>query len=52
MPILVHLGLDDGEYAEVVGGQLHLGDELIIGEGDDASMKSTELHALPAPRAE
>ena len=51
-PTLVHLGLDDGEYAEVVGGELLLGDELIVGEGDDASTTSTESGALPAPRAE
>jgi transposase len=52
MLILVYLGRDDGEYVEVVSGELHLGDELIIGEGDDASTYSTEQRAFPSPRAE
>jgi len=52
IPVLVDPGLDDGEYSEVVRGELHAGDALIIGEGDDASTKLTERHALPVPRAE
>jgi hypothetical protein len=52
MLILVYLARDDGEYVEVISGELHLGDELIIGEGDDASTYSTEQRAFPSPRAE
>jgi HlyD family secretion protein len=33
--ILVDLGLDDGVYTEVVKGDLHAGDDLIIGESHD-----------------
>src|SRR6266550_1287316 len=30
--VLVNFGLDDGAYTEVVGGDLHPGDDLILGE--------------------
>jgi len=43
------VGLDDGEYTEVVGGEIQLSDELIIGETGDASTKTTEHRAPNNP---
>jgi heavy metal translocating P-type ATPase len=48
-PISLSLGLDDGEYTEVVGGEIQLGDVLIIGETGDASTKTTEHRAPNNP---
>jgi hypothetical protein len=42
MPISLRLGLDDGEYTEVVGSEIQFGDELIVGETGGASTKTTE----------
>ena len=39
--ILVDLGLDDGAYTEVVKGDLHPGDDLIIGESHGTWEKAT-----------
>jgi hypothetical protein len=48
-PIFLRLGLDDGEYAEVVGGEIQLGDELIVGETGDGLTKRTEPRAPKNP---
>lgn len=39
--VSVRLGLDDGAYTEVVWGDLQPGDQAIVGEGMDASEKTT-----------
>jgi HlyD family secretion protein len=44
--ILVDLGLDDGAYSEVVKGDLHPGDDLIIGERHGTWEKATAPMSL------
>jgi multidrug efflux pump subunit AcrA (membrane-fusion protein) len=48
-PISLRLGLNDGDYTEVVGGEIQLGDELIVGQTSDALTKTTEPRAPKTP---
>ncbi|WP_206615508.1 efflux RND transporter periplasmic adaptor subunit [Solirhodobacter olei] len=48
VPVSVRIGLDDGIWAEITGGQLAAGDKVILGEGSGAARRSGSRTSSPA----
>jgi HlyD family secretion protein len=46
----VQVGLDDGKFAEIAGGDLKPGDQVIIGEMDASAARAQAGHPQGAPR--
>lgn len=48
VPVSVRIGLDDGIWAEITGGQLAAGDNVILGEGSGAARLGGSRASSPA----